>query len=100
MIVTVGGKKGTATYGDKGQRMIRANIGNAGVNQVKAGKAKVGQSYGATLGGVKGSVKYDAKGNRTFQALQNKPKPTTVKTKTGNKPLISGGKNVFDGTPG
>lgn len=73
--VTVGGKKGTATYGDKGQRMIRANIGNAGVNQVKAGKAKVGQSYGATLGGVKGSVKYDAKGNRTFQALQKPAAP-------------------------
>ena len=72
----LGGFKASATYGDKGQRMIRANLGNAGVNQVKAGKAKVGQSYGATLGGVKGNVKYDAKGNRSFQALQKPAAPT------------------------
>lgn len=97
--VTVGGKKGTATYGAGGQRMIRANLGNNSV-QVKAGKAQAGKSYAAILGGVKGTVKYDTKGGKTFQALQNKPKPTTVKTRTGNKPLISGGKNVFDGTPG
>ena len=71
----LGGFKASATYGDKGQRMIRANLGNAGVNQVKAGKAKVGQSYGATLGGVKGNVKYDAKGNRSFQALQKPAAP-------------------------
>lgn len=73
--VKVGGTKGTATYGSDGQRMIRANLGNAGVNQVKAGKAKVGQSYGATLGGVKGNIKYDAKGNRSFQALQKPAAP-------------------------
>jgi len=96
--VKVGGVKGTATYGSGGQRMIRANLGNNSV-QVKAGKAQAGKSYGATLGGVKGTVKYDAKGGKTFQALQNKPK-STVKTKTGNKPLVSGGKNVFDGSPG
>jgi len=71
----LGGVKTTATYGDKGQRMIRANLGNAGVNQVAKGKAKVGQSYGATLGGVKGTVKYDAKGNRSFQALQKPVAP-------------------------
>jgi hypothetical protein len=72
--VKVGGVKGTATYGDKGQRMVRANLGNSGVNQVAKGKAKVGQSYGATLGGVKGTVKYDAKGNRSFQSLQKPAK--------------------------
>ena len=55
--------------------MIRANIGNAGVNQVKAGKAKVGQSYASQLGGLKGTVKYDAQGNRSFQALQQKATP-------------------------
>jgi len=71
----LGGVKTTATYGDKGQRMIRANLGNAGVNQVAKGKAKVGQSYGATLGGVKGTVKYDEKGNRSFQALQKPVAP-------------------------
>ena len=76
--VTLSGHKGTATYGAGGERMIRANIGNAGVNQVKAGKAKVGQSYAAKLGGVQGTVKYDAQGNRSFQALQ---RPTPPKAK-------------------
>lgn len=76
--VTLSGHKGTATYGAGGERMIRANIGNAGVNQVAAGRAKVGQSYAAKLGGVRGTVKYDAKGNRSFQALQ---KPAAPKVK-------------------
>jgi len=95
----LGGREVTSTRGSGGEKMIRANLGNNSV-QVKAGKAQAGKSYAATLGGVKGTVKYDTKGGKTFQALQNKPKPTTVKTKTGNKPLISGGKNVFDGSPG
>ena len=71
----LGGREVTSTRGAGGEKMIRANLGNSGVNQVKAGKAKVGQSYGATLGGVKGNVKYDAKGNRTFQALQKPAAP-------------------------
>lgn len=74
----LGGREVTSTRGAGGEKMIRANIGNAGVNQVAAGKAKVGQSYASKLGGVQGTVKYDAKGNRSFQALQ---KPTPPKAK-------------------
>ena len=71
----LGGREVTSTRGAGGQKMIRANLGSNSV-QVKAGKAKAGKSYAATLGGVKGTVKYDTKGGKTFQALQ---KPTKAK---------------------
>jgi hypothetical protein len=75
----LGGAKATTTYGSGGQQMVRANLGNQGINKVSSGQVSANKSYGATLGGVKGTVKYNAQGNRQFQALkptsQSKPIP-------------------------
>jgi len=70
----LGGFKATSTRGDQGQQMIRAKLGNQGINRVASGQATAGKSYAATLGGMKGTIKYDDKGNKTFQALKM-PKP-------------------------
>jgi len=76
----LGGVKATTTYGSGGQQMVRANLGNQGVNKVASGQVSANKSFGATLGGVKGTVRYDAQGNKQFQALKpGAPKPTTSK---------------------
>lgn len=80
----LGGAKATTTYGSGGQQMVRANLGNQGVNKVSSGQVSANKSYSATLGGVKGTVKYDSSGNKQFQALKPSssssvkpvPKPT------------------------
>lgn len=80
----LGGVKATTTYGSGGQQMVRANLGNQGVNKVASGQVSANKSYAATLGGVKGTVKYDSSGNKQFQALKPSssstvkpvPKPT------------------------
>jgi hypothetical protein len=71
----LGGVKATTTYGSGGQQMVRANLGNQGINKVSSGQVSANKSYGATLGGVKGIVKYDATGNKQFQTLKPNIKP-------------------------
>jgi len=81
---TLGGVRGTTTYGTGGQQIFRANLGNQGVNRVASGQAAAGRGYGATLGGVRGTVTYDPQGNRTFQAFrQASSQPMTQRTGAG-----------------
>ncbi len=84
----LGGVKATTTYGSGGQQMVRANLGNQGVNKVASGQVAANKSFGATLGGVKGTVRYDSQGNRQFQALKpaSRPVPKPGAPKPAPKP--------------
>ena len=79
----LGGAKASTTYGSGGQQMVRANLGNQGVNKVASGQVAANKSFAASLGGVKGTVRYDTQGNKQFQAL----KPGTSTPKPQSKPL-------------
>lgn len=76
----LGGAKATTTYGSGGQQMVRANLGNQGVNKVSSGQVSANKSYSATLGGVKGTVKYDSSGNKQFQTLKPSSSSTVKPT--------------------
>ena len=45
----LGGVQATTTYGSGGQQMVRANLGNQGMNRVASGQVSANKSYGATI---------------------------------------------------